>query len=97
MDTQAMSAGGGTTSDLQAQRDAIPPMQVNKMNLLSDAFKVELKELINEVLDEREQFRNTTVTFPTESDYSFDHLTNHDAGSLDFSINTVSDDIITFS
>ena len=51
MDTQAMSAGGGTTSDLQAQRDAIPPMQVNKMNLLSDAFKVELKELINEVLD----------------------------------------------
>ena len=94
MDTQAMSAGGGTTSDLQAQRDAIPPMQVNKMNLLSDAFKVELKELINEVLDERAQFRNTTVTFPTESDYSFDHLAmnNHD-----ISINTASDDVITFS
>ena len=54
MDTQAMSAGGGTTSDIEAQRDAIPPMKTNKMNLLSDAFKAELKELINEVLDERE-------------------------------------------
>ena len=49
-----MSAGGGTTSDIEAQRDAIPPMKTNKMNLLSDAFKAELKELINEVLDERE-------------------------------------------
>ena len=54
MDTQAMSAGGGTTSDIQAQRDAIPPMKVNKMNLLSDSLRVELKQLINEVLDERE-------------------------------------------
>tara|TARA_A100000172_G_scaffold79850_1_gene67897 strand:+ start:22 stop:297 length:276 start_codon:yes stop_codon:yes gene_type:complete len=54
MDTQAMSAGGGATSDIEAQRDAIPPMKTNKMNLLSDAFKEELKELINEVLDERE-------------------------------------------
>ena len=53
MDTQAMSSGGGTTSDIQAQRDALPPMVVNKMNLLSDALRAELKELINEVLDER--------------------------------------------
>ena len=53
MDTQAMSSGGGTTTDIQALRDAIPPMKVNKMNLLSDALKVELKDLINEVLDER--------------------------------------------
>jgi hypothetical protein len=28
-------------------------MKVNKMNLLSDALKIELKELINEVLDEK--------------------------------------------
>ena len=54
MDTQAMSSGGGTTSDIQAQRDAIPPMQVNTMNLLSDALRAELKQLINEVLDERD-------------------------------------------
>ncbi len=60
MDTQAMSSGGGTTSDIQAQRDALPPMVVNKMNLLSDTLKVELKELINEVLDEREKSKYPT-------------------------------------
>ena len=55
MDTQAMTFGGESiSSDIQAQRDAIPPMVVNKTNLLSDALKVELKQLINEVLDERE-------------------------------------------
>jgi len=55
MDTQAMSSGGGSTHDIQAQRDAIPPMKASKMNLISDALKVELKQLINEVLDERER------------------------------------------
>ena len=41
-------------------------------------LRAELKELINEVLDEREQLCNTTVTFP--SDYeTFNH---------DISINT---------
>ena len=55
MDTQAMTFGGKSiSSDIQAQRDVIPPMVVNKTNLLSDALKVELKQLINEVLDERE-------------------------------------------
>jgi hypothetical protein len=55
MDTQAMTFGGKTIpSNIQAQRDAIPPLKVNKMNLLSDALKIELKQLINEVLDERE-------------------------------------------
>ena len=55
INTQGMSYGesdGGRS--LQEQRDAIPPMQVNKMNLLSDSLKIELKQLINEVLDERE-------------------------------------------
>jgi len=28
-------------------------LKVNKMNLLSDALRAELKDLINEVLDER--------------------------------------------
>ena len=55
IDTQGMSFGteksGGKS--LQEQRDAIPPMVVNKMNLISDALKIELKQLINEVLDER--------------------------------------------
>ena len=55
IDTQGMSLDNGKTSgrSLQEQRDSIPPLRVNKMNLLSDALKLELKELINEVLDER--------------------------------------------
>lgn len=59
MNTQAMSAqlGAIDLSDIEAQRDAIPPMKVNEMNLLSDAMRIELKQLINEVLDERERTR----------------------------------------
>ena len=54
MDTQAMTFGSSSTpDDIQRQRDAIPPLKVNKMNLISDALKAELKDLINEVLDER--------------------------------------------
>jgi len=55
IDTQGMSFGDGTSGrTLEEQRDAIPPLQVNKLNLISDSLKVELKQLINEVLDERE-------------------------------------------
>ena len=59
MNTQAMSAqlGAIDLSDIEAQRDAIPPMKVNEMNLLSDAMRIELKQLINEVLDERQRER----------------------------------------
>ena len=55
IDTQGMSLDNGETSgrSLQEQRDSLPPMRVNKMNLISDSLKLELKELINEVLDER--------------------------------------------
>lgn len=44
----------GTPEDIQRQRDVIPPIAKNEMNLLSDALRNELKELINEILDERE-------------------------------------------
>ena len=67
MDTQAMTLGGKATPDeIQKRRDSIPPMQVNKTNLLSDALKVQLKELINEVLDERdiEKKLNGPYDFP---------------------------------
>jgi len=54
VDTQGMSFGSGESGrSIQEQRDAIPPLKVNKMNLISDALKAELKDLINEVLDER--------------------------------------------
>ena len=69
MDTQAMTFGSSSTPDyIQRQRDAIPPLVVNKMNLLSDALKIELKELINEVLDERdiEKKMNGPYDFPED-------------------------------
>ena len=62
-----MTLGGkGTPEDIQRQRDAIPPMVVNKTNLLSDALKHELKVLIIEVLDERdiEKKLNGPYDFP---------------------------------
>ena len=55
INTQGMSYGdgeGGRT--IEEQRAALPPLEVKKMNLLSDSLRVELKELINEVLDQRE-------------------------------------------
>ena len=69
MDTQAMTFGSSSTpDDIQRQRDAIPPMVVNKMNLISDALKIELKELINEVLDERDMEKklNGPYDFPED-------------------------------
>ena len=69
MDTQAMTFGGSSTpDDIQSQRAAIPPMVVNKMNLLADALKIELKQLINEVLDERdiEKKMNGPYDFPED-------------------------------
>ena len=55
INTQGMSYGDSSSGrSIEEQRAAIPPMKVEKMNLISDALKVELKQLINEVLDERE-------------------------------------------
>ena len=57
IDTQGMSYGTGKGSgkSLEEQRAAIPPAQFTSVNLISDALKVELKDLINEVLDERNE------------------------------------------
>ena len=56
INTQGMSYGDGDSGrSIEEQRDAIPPMKVEKMNLISDALKIELKDLINEVLDERNE------------------------------------------
>ena len=54
IDTQGMSYGDGKGGkSLEEQRAAIPSADKHELNLISDALKVELKELINEVLDER--------------------------------------------
>ena len=55
MDTQAMTYGGKSTpSDIEAQRAKIPDVKPREINLITDALKKELKDIINEVLDERE-------------------------------------------
>ena len=77
MNTQGMSYGEskGEGRSLQEQRDAIKPMQVNKINLLSDLLKVELKQLINEVLDERELEKKLEgpYDFPEDEDDGLDY------------------------
>jgi len=77
MNTQGMSYGEskGEGRSLQEQRDAIKPMQVNKMNLISDLLKVELKQLINEVLDERELKKKLEgpYDFPEDEDDGLDY------------------------
>ena len=56
IDTQGMSYGSGKgTRSLEEQRAAIPDYVPPKINILTDALKIELKELINEVLDERNE------------------------------------------
>ena len=55
MDTQEMTIGGKSTpEDIEAQRARIPDVKPKQVNLISDALKKELKDIINEVLDERE-------------------------------------------
>ena len=55
MDTQAMTFGGKSTpSDIEAQRAKIPDVKPKEINLISDTLKKELKDIIHEVLDERE-------------------------------------------
>jgi len=56
IDTQGMSYGIGKGSkSLEEQRASIPDAQPKVTNLLSDALRAELKDLINEVLDERNE------------------------------------------
>ena len=56
IDTQGMSYGAGDGSkSLEEQRAAIPDVKPKQINIITDALKAELKEIINEVLDEREK------------------------------------------
>jgi len=56
IDTQGMSydTGKASTRSLEEQRAAIPDAKPHQINIISDALKLELKQLINEVLDERD-------------------------------------------
>ena len=61
IDTQGMSygTGKGDGRSIEEQRAALPDAEPKKINLITDALKSELKELINEILDEREQKRTS--------------------------------------
>ena len=58
--------GKGSGKSLEEQRAAIPPFDPPKIPLITDMLKKELKELINEVLDEREHEKklNGPYDFP---------------------------------
>ncbi len=57
IDTQGMSygTGKGDGRSIEEQRASIPDLEPKVTNLLSDALRAELKDLINEVLDERNE------------------------------------------
>ena len=57
IDTQGMSldTGKGISKSLEEQRAAIPDVEPKQINIISDALKKELKDIINEVLDERNE------------------------------------------
>jgi len=52
IDTQGMSLPGG--GKLKSKR-SYPPLDIPKRNIFSDLERQELKDIINETLDEREQ------------------------------------------
>ena len=50
-----MTFGGKSTpKEIEAQRAKIPDVKPKEINIISDSLKKELKDIINEVLDERE-------------------------------------------
>ena len=56
IDTQGMSLDTGKSGgkSIEEQRAALPDVVPKQINILSAALKQELKDLINEVLDERD-------------------------------------------
>ena len=76
INTQGMSYGDGKSDgkSIEEQRDAIPDLKMNKLNLISDALKVELKQLINEVLDEREHQKKLEGPYDFPEDESTEWL-----------------------
>ena len=55
IDTQGMSldTGKDTGKSIEEQRASIPDVKPKQINIISDSLKKELKDIINEVLDER--------------------------------------------
>ena len=50
----SLDTGKSGGKSIEEQRAALPDVVPKQINILSDALKQELKDLINEVLDERD-------------------------------------------
>ncbi len=76
IDTQGMSYGTGKGSgkSLEEQRAAIPDVKPKQINIISDAMKAELKDIINEVLDEREHQKKLNGPYDFYEDDGIDFI-----------------------
>ena len=76
IDTQGMSygTGKGNGKSIEEQRAAIPPAQFTQVKLISDAMKAELKDIINEVLDEREHQKKLNGPYDFYDDDGIDFI-----------------------
>ena len=75
IDTQGMSYGTGDGGkSLEEQRANIPDVKPKQINIITDALKVELKEIINEVLDEREHQKKLNGPYDFYDDDGIDFI-----------------------
>ena len=51
----SLDTGKDTGKSIEEQRAAIPDVEPKQINIISDTLKKELKDIINEVLDERNE------------------------------------------
>ena len=76
IDTQGMSldTGKDTGKSIEEQRAAIPDVEPKQFNLISDSLKKELKDIINEVLDEREHQKKLNGPYDFYDDDKIDFI-----------------------
>ena len=66
--------GKGSGKSLEEQRAAIPDVKPKQINIISDAMKAELKDIINEVLDEREHQKKLNGPYDFYDDDGIDFI-----------------------
>ena len=76
IDTQGMSYGTGKGDDtsIEEQRARIPDVKPKQINIITDALKAELKDIINEVLDEREHQKKLNGPYDFYDDDGIDFI-----------------------
>ena len=75
IDTQGMSYGTGDGGkSLEEQRASIPDVKPKQINIITDALKAELKDIINEVLDEREYQKKLNGPYDFYDDDGIDFI-----------------------